>query len=118
MDIVYQRAGKTEQDTELVRRIERLQGPAFIYASHDDKVTPAAVWSRINSDTLQLKTYQQMNHPEMVALFRQDLLQDFISDLLGRTIEVSDTDTLGILCDGNDIECLNRLPADDDESGD
>jgi|TARA_Y100001968_G_scaffold316669_1_gene344800 hypothetical protein len=118
VDIVYQRAGKTEQDTELVRRIERLKGPAIIYASHNDKVTPAAAWTRINSDALQLKTYRQMSHPEMLALFRQDLLQDFISDLLGHTIDASDTDILGILCDGNDIECLNHLSADDNESGD
>ena len=117
VDIVYQRAGKTEQDTELVRRIEHLQGPAIIYASHDDKVTPAAAWLPIKRDASQFKSYRQMNHPEMLALFRQDLLQDFISDLLGRAITTADTDILGILCDGNDMGCLSRLPADD-ESGD
>lgn len=117
VDIVYQRAGKTEQDTELVRRIEHLQGPAIIYASHDDKVTPAAAWLPIKRDASQFKSYRQMNHPEMLALFRQDLLQDFISDLLGRTITTADTDILGILCDGNDMGCLSRLPADN-ESGD
>ena len=118
VDIVYERAGKSEQDTELVRRIEHHQGRTTIYASYDDKVTPAAAWLPIKRDALQFKFYRQMNHPEMLALFRQDLLQDFISDLLGRSITAAETDILGLLCVGKDIECLNRLPTDDDNSED
>lgn len=118
VDIVYERAGKTAQDTALIERIEHMQGTAFIYASLDDKVTPASKWLQIKRAGLQLKTYPQMTHVEMVALFRQDLLEDVTADLLGRTITSADTDIIGIMCDASDTECLNRLPADDDGSED
>lgn len=71
----------------------------IIYASPDDNIPLSTAWTQIKHNGLQLKTYPQMNHPEMVALQRQNLLQDIAADLLSRTITPADTHIVGKLCD-------------------
>ncbi|GHG60044.1 hypothetical protein GCM10010919_03140 [Alishewanella longhuensis] len=46
----------------------------------------------------------------MMALFKQEFMADFVSDLLERTVSISEIETLGILCDADDTNCLSQLP--------
>lgn len=45
----------------------------------------------------------------MVAFSSQDLLSDFVSNLLGREVNKRETKTLGMMCQSDDEDCLKQM---------
>lgn len=87
-----------------------MKSPTFIYASNKDRVVDYSAFNAIPNDNVDVNIYGELNHIEMVALLSQDLMIDFVSDLLERPVLKSEISTLGILCDFDDSDCLNYLP--------
>ncbi|MFT4655160.1 MAG: hypothetical protein ACJA0G_000607 [Kangiellaceae bacterium] len=87
-----------------------MKSPTFIYASNKDRVVDYSAFNAIPNDNVDVNIYGELNHIEMVALLSQDLMIDFVSDLLERPVLKSDITTQGILCDFDDNDCLNQLP--------
>ena len=40
---------------------------------------------------------------------QQNLMIDFVSDLLARQVSKNETETIGILCQGDDQACLSQI---------
>lgn len=110
IQIVYEKSGVTLKETDLLAKLDDLRAPAFIYASNADRVADYSALSTLKNKNIDLKIYDKLNHMEMVALLNQNLLIDFVSDLLERPVLKSEITTLGILCDFADNDCLNQLP--------
>ncbi|OJF69145.1 hypothetical protein BK026_10250 [Alteromonas sp. V450] len=110
IQIVYEESGTTSKDTDLIAKLNRVTSPTFIYASDKDRVVEYSVFDSIPNDNIDVNIYEELNHLEMVALLSQDLMTDFVSDLLERPVMKSEITTLGILCDFDDDDCLNQLP--------
>ena len=110
IQIVYEGAGTTSADTDLIAKLNRVKSPTFIYASTKDRVVEYSAFDSIPNDNVDVNIYGELNHLEMVALLNQDLMTDFVSDLLERPVLKSEITTLGILCDFDDDDCLNQLP--------
>jgi esterase/lipase len=110
IQIVYEKAGMTPKDTNLLQRLYKAKSPAFIYTSTEDKVVDATALSTLSNSNVELSIYDDLSHLEMVALFRNDLLIKFVSDLLGRQVPISEITTLGVLCNFDDTECLDQIP--------
>ena len=110
IQIVYEKSGTTSKDTDLIAKLNGVKSPTFIYASNKDRVVEHSDFSAIPNDNVDVNIYDELNHIEMVALLRQDLMVDFVSDLLERPVLKSEITTLGILCDFDDNDCLNQLP--------
>lgn len=110
IQIIYDKSGTTSKDTDLIAKLNGVKSPTFIYASDKDKVVEHSDFNAIPNDNVDVNIYGELNHLEMVALLRQALMVDFVSDLLERPVLKSDIATLGILCDFDDKDCLNQLP--------
>jgi hypothetical protein len=85
------------------------QVPTYVYASNQDKISLASDWNKAKLGNITLKTYQQLNHLEMVSLLAQDLMVDLVSHLLAREVSKDETKTIGILCQGEDKACLRQV---------
>ena len=107
--IVYEKSGTTSRDTDLLVKLDRVSSPTFIYSSSADKVTDSSVLKSVQNKNVDVNIYKDLNHIEMVALFSQDLLVEFVSNLLDRPVSKSEVTTLGVLCDFDDNDCLNEL---------
>jgi hypothetical protein len=110
IQIVYEKSGTTSKDTDLIAKLNGVKSPTFIYASNKDRVIEHSAFNAIPNDNVDVNIYGELNHLEMVALLSQDLMTDFVSDLLERPVLKSEITTLGILCDFDDDDCLNQLP--------
>ena len=110
IQIIYEKSGTTSKDTDLIEKLNAAKSPTFIYASNKDKVVEHSDFNAIPNDNVDVNIYGELNHIEMVALLRQDLMIDLVSDLLERPVLESEITTLGILCDFDDNDCLNQLP--------
>ena len=109
VQLVYEESNVDVQDIDIIRRIKSTTVPTYVYASIDDRVTPASDWSDIHLKRLVLNTYNDLNHLEMMGLIHRPLLKDFVSNLLQTDIVETDTKTLGILCDISDTKCLSSI---------
>ncbi|MFC3096170.1 hypothetical protein DRW07_05320 [Alteromonas sediminis] len=110
IQIVYEESGTTLKDTDLIAKLNRVKSPTFIYVSDKDRVVEYSSFGSIPNENVYVNFYGELNHLEMVALLSQDLMTDFVSDLLERPVLQSEVSTLGILCDFDDDNCLNQLP--------
>lgn len=107
---VYEQAAVTPADIDLLAKLDNVQIPTFIYISKSDRVVDAAIWEKSNNQRIYKRTYEQLNHIEMIGLIKSELMADFVSDLLVRSVSSSEIETLGILCDAVDTSCLSQLP--------
>lgn len=110
IQLVYQKANVTPAEIDVVAKLDDVGSPTFIYVSQNDRVVDAAAWNKTNNQLIYQRIYEQLNHLEMMALFKQEFMADFVSDLLERTVSISEIETLGILCDADDTNCLSQLP--------
>lgn len=110
IQIVYEKAGMRPKDTNLLLRLDETKLPTFIYTSNKDKVVDPTPLNALSNSNIDLSNYEDLGHLEMVALFRNDLLIDFVSDLLGRQVLISEITTLGAWCNFDDTDCLNQIP--------
>ncbi|RUO63298.1 hypothetical protein SAMN06297229_2241 [Pseudidiomarina planktonica] len=110
IQIVYEESGTTLKDTDLLAKLNGVKSPTFIYASNTDKVTDYSALNTIDNKNINVSIYEKLGHIEMVALASQNLLTEFVSDLLERPVLQSEVETLGVLCDFGDDDCLNQLP--------
>lgn len=106
---VYENSNTDAQDIDIIRRLKSTTVPTYIYASIDDRVTPASDWKDIHLKHVQLNTYNGLNHLEMMALIHKPLIKDVVSNLLQTDIIETDTETLGVVCDTADNACLAEI---------
>lgn len=110
IQLVYQKANVTPAEIDVVAKLDDVGSPTFIYVSKSDRVVDVAAWNKANNQRIYKRIYQQLNHLEMMALFKQEFMADFVSDLLERTVSIREIEALGILCDADDTNCLSQLP--------
>lgn len=110
IQLVYQKANVTPAEIDVVAKLDDVQSPSFIYVSKNDRVVDALAWNKANNQLVYKRIYEQLNHIEMMGLVKQEFMADFVSDLLERTVSISEIETLGILCDADDTNCLKQLP--------
>jgi len=108
IQLVYQKANVTPAEIDLVAKLDDVRSPTFIYLSKSDRVVDVAAWNKANNQSIYKRIYEQLNHLEMMVLFKQEFMADFVSDLLERTVSISEIETLGILCDANDTNCFKQ----------
>lgn len=104
---IYEKAGKTPEETNLLDIIDEIDTDIFVYTSTSDKVTDVAAWTQVKQPNINIQRYNKLNHIEMIALQRQQIMADLVSDLFGRKVGTGDTDMLGVLCASNDKRCRN-----------
>jgi len=109
VQIVYQKSRTSPEDINLVNKLSNIRIPTYIYASIKDKITLASDWDEFNAENIKFKKYDQLNHVEMTALLRQDLLLDFASNLLERKILKNETETIGLMCSADDEVCTEKF---------
>ena len=109
IQIVFEKSATTSSDIDLVSKLTKVKSPTFIYGSVTDSVVEHSVLDNFLNSRVNVNTYSGLNHWEMMALLNQNLMADFVSDLLGRTVLLSEVNILGILCDVDDDKCLNQL---------
>lgn len=110
---IYEKAAKTPKETNLLGIIDDIDTDIFVYASTSDKVTAVAAWSQVKQPNINIQRYNKLNHIEMIALQRQQIMADLVSDLFGRKVGKGDTDILGVLCANNDKQCQTDFFKDD-----
>lgn len=110
IQIVYEESETSLKDTDLLAKLDKVKSPTFIYASNADKVTDYSALNTLQNKNINVSIYEKLGHIEMVALASQNLLAEFVSDLLERPVLKSEVETLGVLCDVDDDDCLNQLP--------
>ncbi len=109
VQIIYQKSSTSPEDINLVKKLSNIRIPTYIYASIKDKITLASDWDEFNAENIKFKKYDQLNHVEMTALLRQDLLLDIASNLLERKILKNETDTIGLMCSADDEVCTEKF---------
>lgn len=109
IQIVFEKSATTSSDIDLVSKLTKVKSPTFIYGSVTDSVVDHSVLDNFLNSRVNVNTYSGLNHWEMMALLNQNLMADFVSDLLGRTVLLSEVNILGVLCDVDDDKCLNQL---------
>jgi len=109
VEIIHKNSKTPPENIDIIRKIQSTTIPTYVYASMQDRVTLASHWENVNAEAMTLKKYEQLNHLEMVALLNQGLLVDFTSQLIGRKVLKSEIETIGLMCDGADVECLDKM---------
>ena len=102
---VYEKAGKTPKETNLLSIIDDIDTDVFVYTSTSDKVTDAAAWYELPLPNIHVRRYDNLNHIEMMAMIKQRIMADFASDILERYVSVDETSVIGVLCAGDDEQC-------------
>lgn len=109
IQIVYNKSEMSPDDIDIVKKLQHTNTPTIVYSSTKDTVALTSDWRNLTSENIKLNTYDELNHLEMVALIDQNLMIDFTSNLLSRHVDKSEIDTIGILCDSSDEECLGQI---------
>jgi hypothetical protein len=109
IELIYTRAGTAPEETALPIKLQTVNSPTFIYASRADKVVDFTTLIEVENEHLALNIYENLNHIEMMALMSRAILADFVSDLLEFSVTIDDVDTIGLLCDFEDKDCLAQI---------
>ncbi|NQZ21587.1 MAG: hypothetical protein HRT53_05960 [Colwellia sp.] len=107
--IVFDKLNISPADINIIEKMQGSKTPTYVYASNQDKIALAADWNNVNSGNISVKKYQQLTHLEMMSLLEQNLMIDFVSDLLARQVSKNETETIGILCQSDDQACLSQI---------
>jgi len=112
-NIVLKRSGLSRHDLDIMSKLNDAKPmPIFMYASmSDDVVNAAQIYNNklFNRDDVSLNVYYHLEHEELVALFDEELLADYVSQITGTTVLPFDKRLVGGLCPLDDDDCVEAL---------
>lgn len=112
-EIVLKRSGITRNDLDIMHKLNIAKPmPIFMYASmSDDVVNAAQIYNDklFNRDDVSLNVYYHLEHEELVALFDEELLADYVSHITNTSVHPSEKKLVGGLCPVNDNVCVDAL---------